>query len=308
MKERDRLRAERLDAALTAYEAQKRSLPGIADLTTRDVLLAQLVDSLHRVEYPRRLLERPVSVRRTDPAEDGFFDPVRAAVYHARHGDHDEACWLVFLFVAYGKGKRTGWRLIRDVYGRLRKGGRWDWATVSGNPKAVGEWIIAHDEALWPKGSSRPFGAHRQHETVKLTARSIETYVAWIGAAGHRTKFEAAAAASDEDPRRTFDVLYRDMESVYRFGRLGKFDYLTMLGKLALAPVEPGSAYMTGATGPVAGARLLFSGDPKADLSALWLDAQLVDLDAYLGVGMQVLEDALCNWQKNPTRFRRFRG
>jgi hypothetical protein len=98
------------------------------------------------------------------------------------------------------------------------------------------------------------------------------------------------------------------MESVYRFGRLGKFDYLTMLGKLALAPVEPGSAYMTGATGPVAGARLLFSGDPKADLSALWLDARLVDLDAYLGVGMQVLEDALCNWQKNPTRFRRFRG
>jgi len=308
MKERDRLRATLLDDLLTTYAAQKRALPGIADSDTRRVFIAQLIDSLHRVEYPRRLLERPVSERRTDPADEEFFDPIRAAVFHERHGDYDEACWLVFLFVTYGKGTRTGWRLIRDVYGRLGQGGRWDWATVTMDPTAMAAWITAHSETLWSKGSPRPFGAHRQRETVVSSGRSIETYVAWIGAAGHRVKFDAAAAANEGDARRTFDDLYRDMSSVYRFGRLAKFDYLTMLGKLNLAPIEAGSTYMTDATGPVKGARLLFAGDSKATIAARNVDAQLADLDAQLGVGMQVLEDALCNWQKSPKLFRRFRG
>ena len=38
------------------------------------------------------------------------------------------------------------------------------------------------------------------------------------------------------------------------------------------------------------------------------IDAWLVQLEAQLGVGMQVLEDSLCNWQKSPAEFRRFRG
>ena len=308
MKERDGLRAERLNAALEAYAAERRPLAGIADPGARAVFVRQLIDSLHRVEYPRRLRERPMSARRTDPSDAEYFDPIRGAVYYAAHGNHDEACWLVFLFVTYGKGKRTGWRLIRDIYGRLERVGRWDWPTASADPAGMSQWVVAHEDALWPKGTPRPFGAHRQHERVAPSGMTIETYLHWIGAAGHRAKFDAAAAASGGIGRGTFDILYREMDVVHRYGRLAKFDYLAMLGKLNLASVEPGSTYMTGATGPVSGARLFFEGDPKADRDARWLDGQLADLDAYLEVGMQVLEDALCNWQKSPRRFKPFRG
>jgi hypothetical protein len=308
VKKRDQLRAERLEAALTAYAAREQRLAGIDDPAVRSVFVRQLIDSLHRVEYPRRLLERHASVRRTDPSDEEFFDPIRAAVFHAKQGNHDEACWLVFLFVTYGKGKRTGWRLIRDVYGHLGHGGRWDWASVSVNPAAMAAWIVANGEALWPLGTPRPFGAHRQHETIAPSARTVETYAIWIGMPGHRAKFVAAAAANGANLHRTFDTLYHDMDQVHRYGRLAKFDYLTMLGKLNLAPIEPGSTYMTGATGPVSGARLLFAADRKANLTPRWLDEQLVSLDAYLSVGMQVLEDALCNWQKNPTKFTHFIG
>jgi hypothetical protein len=31
-------------------------------------------------------------------------------------------------------------------------------------------------------------------------------------------------------------------------------------------------------------------------------------LEADLGVGMQAMEDALCNWQKSPRRFVHFKG
>lgn len=81
-----------------------------------------------------------------------------------------------------------------------------------------------------------------------------------------------------------------------------------MVGKLDLAHIEPGSAYLKGATGPLTGARLLLGNRKTPALSAADLDECLVKLDAELGVGMQVLEDALCNWQKSPKQFKKFRG
>ena len=160
----------------------------------------------------------------------------------------------------------------------------------------------------WPPGTPRPFGAHRQREQIASSGATAATYLQWIGAPGHRATFDKAAATSGGDLRNTFDILYREMTVVYRYGRLAKFDYLAMLGKLGLAPVEPASTYMTGATGPISGARLFFAGDPNADLRAKWLDEKLAELDVHLGVGMQVLEDALCNWQKSPRTFKPFHG
>lgn len=77
-----------------------------------------------------------------------------------------------------------------------------------------------------------------------------------------------------------------------------------MVGKLGLARIEPPSTYMHGSTGPVKGARLLFGNHENAVTLEQWL----VELEAELKVGMQVLEDALCNWQKSPEKFKAFRG
>ena len=79
------------------------------------------------------------------------------------------------------------------------------------------------------------------------------------------------------------------------------------LGRLGFSQIRPGRAYLKGATGPLDGARLLFGGATNAALGwALledWIYSTLV-----LGVGMQVMEDSLCNWQKSPLRFEHFRG
>src|SRR5437773_11418448 len=45
-----------------------------------------------------------------------------------------------------------------------------------------------------------------------------------------------------------------------------------------------------------------------ASLTSKSADAIMSRLGACLGVGMQVLEDALCNWQKSPDTFKPFRG
>src|SRR5207237_4778041 len=102
--------------------------------------------------------------------------------------------------------------------------------------------------------------------------------------------------------------LYKSMKTVRRFGRLARFDYLAMIGKLGFAAIDPGSAYIGSATGPGDGARLLLAGSPDAKISSRELDDVLIRLDTYLNVGKQELEDAVCNWQKSPAVFKPFRG
>jgi len=62
------------------------------------------------------------------------------------------------------------------------------------------------------------------------------------------------------------------------------------------------------ATGPLAGAKLLFYKDRAHSVSAKALQAKVDALDDYLNVGKQVIEDSLCNWQKQPDKYEYFRG
>ena len=124
----------------------------------------------------------------------------------------------------------------------------------------------------------------------------------------HQLLFEDALQRNAHDPRRTFDDLYESMSAVASFGRTGRFDYLTMIGNLGLAPIEAARPYLQGATGPLRGAKLLLTGNPTASRNVRDLERFLVDLGAALKIGMQTVEDSLCNWQKSPSAFKHFGG
>ncbi|RYZ79961.1 MAG: hypothetical protein EOP06_26200 [Proteobacteria bacterium] len=111
--------------------------------------------------------------------------------------------------------------------------------------------------------------------------------------------------SNQHDPVLAFDNLYDSIvKNVFRFGRLATFDYLTMIGNLGIASVRPGTAYITASTGPLKGAQLLFG----AGINKHELELKVSRLDSNLNVGAQVLEDALCNWQKSPNKYIRFNG
>jgi hypothetical protein len=306
---RDQELSQQLDAGLILYDRNRRPLRGIRTPARRSTFLEQLLESIHRVKFVEVIRDRELSDLRANPG-NALFDPLKAAVLQQRQGDMEEAFWLVFLFVHFGRNPRAGWRYAREIYGGLGQGTRWDWVHVRNNPDGFREWLNDHQDDLKRKGVPRGFGNHRKYESLNAyssngTGAAVESYVAWV--APPRTHLELMHQACGEangDPRRAFDILYRSMKVVARFGRTARFDYLTMIGKLKLAPIEPGSTYMQGATGPLDGARMLFGSRKNAQT----LDAWLVDLDAQLNVGMQVLEDALCNWQKSPSKFRPFRG
>jgi hypothetical protein len=310
---RDRALVGQLDAGLRAYAERVRSLRGIESATRRRVFLEQMADSIHRVAYGRVVAERPVSPLRAEPSSS-LFDPIKAAILHHRHRRIDEAFWLVFIFVHFGKHLRDGYQLARDIYGSLNGPRPWNWERLSANPRAFRRWLASKQDRLKTDGVRRRFGNHRKYESLDAwsptgTGEAVETYVKWVRSFGsHEGLVRRARERVGSDRRHLFHELYRSMSAVMRFGRTAKFDYLAMVGKLNLAPIEPGSTYMQGSTGPLTGARLLFAGNARAALNAQDLDRWLVELDEQLNVGMQVLEDAICNWQKSPGVYKHFRG
>lgn len=135
----------------------------------------------------------------------------------------------------------------------------------------------------------------------------VDSYLEWVGEGGHRQFLADIVRRSGNDPHTIFDALYNELP-ILSFGRLAKFDYLSMLARYRIAPIDAGSAYLEGATGPLMGARLLFDGRRDGRSTTADLQRMLNALDRDLHVGMRVIEDALCNWQKSPLLFEHFRG
>jgi hypothetical protein len=268
-----------------------------------------MLESVHRVEYVSVIRKRDVSDRRAEP-NDELFDPLKAAILHRRLGNIDEAFWMVFLFVHFGRHARAGWRYAREVYGRLGATEPWDWATISTDSSGFRSWLQSQQGELKRAGIPRGFGNHRKYQSLDAqsetgTGAAVVSYVNWVAPPRtHEEMVEGAFVRSEGDPRKAFDLLYQSMKAVASFGRTARFDYLTMVGKLGLAPIQPGLAYLLGSTGPLQGARLLFGNSASVTV----LDRRLAELDSRLDVGMQVLEDALCNWAKSPDQFVPFRG
>jgi hypothetical protein len=264
----------------------------------------QMVASLRRLDYSEIIRTRDISPDRADPKSPSF-DPERAAVFHMRAGQTDEAFWLVFLVTHFGKHLTHGWQRLREVYSGLG-GQTWTWARVSANPAAFRAWVLAHQDQI-----GGGFGSHRKRESIRAdlaggTAAVVESYVAWVGPGhSHAALMARLTQAGGNSPEGIFDHCYHSMK-VARFGRLGRFDYLCLLGRLGFAQISPGRAYLKGATGPLSGTRLLFGGAANAPIGWATLEDWILELDAVLRVGMQVMEDSLCNWQKSPTEFVHF--
>ena len=296
---------QRIVAALRNYGGTVRRLPGLADPRAVDTLAMQFIASLRREDYYRVVQRKPISANRADPNHSSF-DAERAVAFHVQRGNLDEAAWLAFLMTHFARPAETGWLRLRDVYGRLGTG-IWDWNIVSADPGAFSAWLATHWRDIRGK-----FENHRKYESLRPdstrnTSLVVGSYVRWIGAEGHQRFFADVIRRAGNDPHTIFDTLYREIPIV-SFGRLAKFDYLALIGRYGIAPISAGSAYLDGATGPAKGARLLFDGRRDGPTTNNVLQDLLDGLDAHLGVGMQVMEDALCNWQKKPLEFQHFRG
>ena len=211
---------------------------------------------------------------------------------------------------------QSGWRYARDIYGALGGTDRWDWARVSGDPARFRAWLAANQNTLKTDGIVRRFGNHRKYQSLEDqkpngTGAAVQSYVAWVGPPRtHEELFRDALVAASGDERQAFARLYRSMTAVVS---------VRPDGEVRL----PDDDRKTRPRSDRAGLHL----HERSDRPSRWGPPPLpresdrerrhapgsstdgwCELEAQLGVGMQVLEDSLCNWQKSPDDFRRFRG
>lgn len=295
------------DARLDTFAEETQPLVGLSSDAKKRCFVLQLIDSARRIEFLQTKAVRASSQSLHQPYS-GSFDPFGGAAVFDKAGKRDDAYWLIFLATFCGKHKDDGWNLTEDIYGRFGQGGIWDWQAVSVDPAAFEQWLADAYPEVTKAGRSRRFGNHRKFETLKPGSKgmghSVSTYLAWIGQYGsHEAMIANAHATVGQNPQAVFEFLYGELDQVARFARLGKFDLLCNWSNLLIAPIFPDKAYIKGSTGPVQGARLLFG-----NLSVADLEEKSAMLAEALEISPQAVEDALCNWQKAPSRYRYFKG
>lgn len=288
--------APELMARLQQFQ-KSHSLPGLSTEESCKRFVEKLIDSQIKL--------RSLSMRKfrgsSDPHEKNFH-PLKVTVELFAGAQRNEAMWLAFLTTHFGQEKRD---TVGLFYGRFGTG-RWDWDTVSQNPDEVRLWLASFSEKQLKR---LKFGNHRKHETnnpehPKGTAAVVESFVKWVDGNNHRNPYEALQAVSKgRSPELAFDHAYHAL-TVTRFGRTAKFDLLCLLGNLGILDVSPPHCYLKDGTGPKSGALLMVKGKKNGRITE-HIDGIIQKLQKHLGIPVEAMEDALCNWQKRPKSARK---
>jgi hypothetical protein len=213
-----------------------------------------------------------------------------------KDGDLDEAYWRGFLAAHFGRCTSQIEDGTQDSAGQLLCGfgtePKWTWQKVRHDETAFHKWLSSQTDPL----KSLRFGNHRKYESQNPGNlwRVIKSFFAKVKHRGGSpaTLFKVDASEAG-DAREKFSVLYWRLRGIKQFGRTGRFDWLTFLADLNVLEVYPDSCYIKGSTGPLKGAKRLWPGRPVKELEIL-----ANNLAECLKVSPQVVEDALCNWQK----------
>ncbi|WP_254528893.1 MULTISPECIES: hypothetical protein [unclassified Sphingobacterium] len=288
-------------------------LPGINTPANENSFISQLIDSISRVKFIETIKSRPISQIRKDPTSN-IFDPIRASILYNQEGNKLEAFWLIFLFTHFGKHNITKYGLLKCFYSKNNSADIFNYLEVEADITECKFWMNNNQINLKNSGK---FSNHRKYQSLNSyspngTGDTIESFINWVG--DNFNDFLARIPlAILNDRYLLFEYLYKEAsKNIIGFGRLACFDFITMLGKVGIFECEPKSPYINCSTGPLKGTKLLFN--TSGNTTPKDLDDFLKDLgdhlenDLGLKFTMQIMEDAVCNWQKSPQNYIPFNG
>ena len=282
------IKKDELGKRLLAFQ-EMHNLPGLKTEESCRVFISKIMESQKSLRA-RLMLKPSVSI---DPSKADFH-PLKAILKIFEEKRFDEAVWLIFLTTHFGEDATES---IRHFYGKFGKG-CWNWQSVCENPDAVREWMLVNEEQV----KSLKFGNHRKYRTndptkTNGTAEVIRSFVEWVNQKGQGSPYQALLNISQANtPENKFDKAYQEI-SLKQFGRTGKFDFLCLLGNLKILPVYPPHCYLVGSTGPKNGALKMLTGKSNGPVTNE-IEEKIEQLQKHLGIPAEVMEDALCNWQK----------
>lgn len=208
--------------------------------------------------------------------------------------------WFLYLATYFGKSLGSKWTLFKRA------------AFLNAEGIICVEEIIKDKDAYFKYLRSFDFFAESQYSNHrKYTKKDLLGEKGFIKSANY---FLDNISQFNFSRQTDFDRVYNLALKIPSFGRMAAFDYVCTLCKCGLNVAEPNSMYLKYSTGPQAGFKYLL-GICGIDLSEIddivqtgteiqeWFQENTT-----IFIVAQVLEDAICNWQKSPKHEIRYFG
>ena len=273
------------------------NLNGKIDGLRLNVLAKQTYDSIRRIEiYKAYKTKANKSVKNKEP-----FSHTSNPFILAQRSDlgMQDRLWILYLATYFGKSNKSGWTLFNRAAFK-KDGSLIRFAEVKNDLDSYFQFLSSFDFF-----ADCDYSNHRKFTAKKLIGpngvfKSLEFFV---------NNIELFISENEKD----FHEMYVLAKKIPGFGRLAGFDFTSTLVKCGLNVSEPNSMYANHSTGPLDGLKLLLklTNNSTSSSSQIKLSADLMDWflkNTKIFMTGQVLEDAICNWQKSTTNYKRYTG
>lgn len=261
-------------------------------------LALQTNDSIKRIEIYQLYKER--ALKAEEQSSSYFHTFVPFVLCQRPSLSSEDKAWFLYLATYFGKSAKSKWELFKR-------------AAFDLDNNLISVSTVLRDREKYYRHlhhidffRNATFSNHR-----KYTVKKLEGYNGFIKSANHFLDNLLMFVPPNDI---SFDEMYRLSLEIPNFGRMAAFDFTASFCKCDLNVEEPKSMYLINSTGPLAGlgdflalsGKKIFSKEEKVKLGNNLLNWFLSNSHIYMVA--QVLEDAICNWQKSPRKYVRYFG
>jgi len=285
------------DLEILWNKAISELLEASLDKRILSVLARQSYDSIRRIGIYKTYKIRAIEGAKK---ELSFFHTSNPFILAQRTDlSVENKIWVIYLATYFGKSNASGWDLFdRAAFDQNKSFIKFE--QINSDPEKYFYYLESFD---FFEGSK--FSNHRKYTKKALLGRK--------GLFRSMTYFFDNIREYCNNEEIEFHDMYKRAAKIPNFGRLASFDFTSSLVKCGLKIAEPKSMYAGNSTGPLQALALLLrlTGSEVTLQAKKELSYNLVEwFNEHSDIFMvgQVLEDSICNWQKNPERYIRYTG
>lgn len=267
------------------------------DAKKLNTLARQTNDSIRRIEIYSSYRQR--ALQAVNKKHDFSHTSIPFVLAQRSDLSLNNSLWVLYVATYFGKSNQSGWELFNRATFDSNK----SIMLFEDIQKDLGKYFNYLASFDFFEGCS--YSNHRKFTAKRLTSEksvfeSMEYFVKNI----NQYSFE---------DRIDFHSMYKAAQKVPNFGRLAAFDFSSSLVKCGFNVAEPESMYGENSTGPLnaIGLLLRLTNNNSSSKAKLELCSDLMkwfQKNSNIFMIGQVLEDAICNWQKNPSTYIRYKG
>ncbi len=267
------------------------------DANKLNILARQTNDSIRRIEiyesYKRRALQA------VNEKQDFIHTSIPYVLAQRSDLSQINKVWVLYIATYFGKSSKSKW----ELFNRATFDNKRSIMLFENIQQDLSKYLNYLSSFNFFDGCT--YSNHRKFTTKRLTGEK--------GVFGSMEYFVKNVDQYSVENKMDFHSMYKLAEKIPNFGRLAAFDFSSSLVKCGLNIEEPQSMYAEHSTGPLDAIDLLLrlTNHKSSSNAKFKLCSDLMrwfQENTNIFMTGQVLEDALCNWNKNTAAYIKYIG